>query len=82
MGKMVHVWQIKCSSCGEVFLHEFRAIDILRPHVFAELYFRCPSCGKKSFDSVTPTGKMTEEEWREEHPNGSLSDLPEYQASE
>ena len=78
MGKMVHVWEIRCSSCSNEFLHEFRATDILRPHIFASLYFTCPICGKKGFDQVKPQGKMPEEEWREKHPDMSLSDIPEY----
>lgn len=52
----------------------------MRPHIFAELYFKCPICGKKNFDQVSPRGKITEEEWREKHPDMSLSDIPEYAA--
>lgn len=78
MAKMVHVWDVKCSSCGTDFLHEFRASDIFRPHMFADLYFKCPSCGKKGFDHVTPQGKMTLEEWQQKHPDMSVSDIVEY----
>ncbi len=79
MTKMVHIWDIHCSSCGNTFQHEFRAMDILRPHVFANLYFKCPSCGKGSFDHITPIGKMDLEEWKGKHPDMGIEDLPEYE---
>ena len=78
MERMVHIWKIRCSSCSNEFLHEFRASDILRPHIFAELYFKCPICGKKAFDQVRPQGKMHEEEWREKHADMSVSDLQDH----
>jgi ribosomal protein S27AE len=78
MKQQVHIWEITCASCGEKFLHEFRAADLLRPHVFASLYFKCPKCGKGTFDHVATVGKMSIEEWEEKHPDGSVHDLPEY----
>lgn len=78
MSKMVHIWEITCSSCGKTFLHEFRAEDILRPHEFANLYFKCPSCGQRHFDLVKPTGKMSMEEWKEKHTDMGIEDIPEY----
>ncbi len=78
MTKMVHIWEVHCSSCGNNFKHEFRATDILRPHIFASLYFKCPSCGAGSFDKVTPIGKLTLDDWQKEHPDMGVGDLPEY----
>lgn len=82
MPKFVHIWEIKCSSCGNNFLHEFRALDIMRPHVFADLYFKCPECGKSGFDHVKPVGKLSLEEWKEKHPDMGIEDIPEYDAEE
>lgn len=76
---MVHVWEITCASCGGRFLHEFRASDIFRPHMFLNLYFKCPACGGRGFDKIDPKGKMTLEEWQEKHPDMGVSDLPEYE---
>lgn len=81
MAKNVHIWEITCSSCGNKFLHEFRALDIMRPHVFADLYFTCPACGKKGFDHIHMLGKMSLEEWQDKHPDHSVTDLPEYDGS-
>lgn len=82
MSKYVHIWEIECSSCRNNFLHEFKAVDILRPHMFADLYFTCPECGKKGFDHVHPMGKISLDEWEQKHPDMSTSDLPEYNGEE
>lgn len=78
MEKMVHVWQIRCSDCGQEFEHIFRARDILRPHMLTSLVFKCPSCGKNSFDPVKPMGKFTLQQWQSEHPDLDINNLPDY----
>lgn len=78
MQKYVHVWLIKCNACNRDFEHIFKAKDILRPHIFNELLFTCPSCGAKKFDLVKPEKKVTLEEWESEHPETGLKDVPDY----
>ncbi|MHB1439832.1 MAG: FmdB family zinc ribbon protein [Cuniculiplasma sp.] len=78
MEKYVHIWIVKCANCGNNFEHIFRARDILKPHIFNELLFKCPSCGARKFDLVKPLKKEQEDQWKEEHPNLRLEDLPDY----
>ena len=53
---MVHIWEVKCKYCGTQFEHIFRAGDILRPHVFNDLRFKCIKCGKVGYDPVRSIG--------------------------
>lgn len=78
MEKKVHIWKVKCKNCGETFDHIFVASDILKPHIFNELSMKCPKCGMVKFDPVSPSGKMTLQEWQTEHPDMNLSDLPDH----
>ncbi|MCL5787982.1 MAG: hypothetical protein M1581_05165 [Candidatus Thermoplasmatota archaeon] len=78
MAKMVHIWEVKCKYCGTQFEHIFRADDILRPHIFNDLRFKCIKCGKVGYDPVRSIGKMTLDEWQEKHPELNLEDLPDY----
>lgn len=78
MEKMVHVWKIKCRSCGAEFEHVFRARDVFKPHIFNSLELRCPKCGSVNFDPVTPSGKETLENWKMQHPDLNLDSLPDY----
>ncbi len=78
MEKKVHIWSIKCVSCGTVFEHVFRYTDILRPHIFNDISFKCPQCGATHMDPVKPLGKETLEDWQKQHPDLNLNDLPDY----
>ncbi|MCL4480048.1 MAG: Zn-ribbon domain-containing protein [Candidatus Thermoplasmatota archaeon] len=78
MVKYVHVWRIHCNACNSDFEHVFQARDILRPHIFNELLFTCPSCGAKKFDLVRPEKKETLEQWKADHPETDLKDVPDY----
>ena len=78
MTKMVHIWEVKCKYCCTQFEHVFRASDILRPHIFNDLRFKCIKCDKVGYDPVRSIGKMTPEEWQEKHPELKLEDLPDY----
>lgn len=82
MEKFVHIWQIKCRDCGNVFDHIFRARDILRPHIFTLLSFKCPKCGASAFDPVKSLGKLTLEDWKAQHPDLDLESLPDYSYEE
>ncbi|MGP6220460.1 hypothetical protein [Caldiplasma sukawensis] len=76
--KYVHIWEIKCKSCGAVFQHMFRARDLLRPHIFNNLLFTCPKCHNQDFDPVRSIGKIPLEKWKEENPDMDSDRLPEY----
>lgn len=78
MQKKVHIWQVQCKNCGEVFEHIFVASDILKPHIFNLLSMKCPKCGDVKFDPVKSLEKITLEEWKIQHPEINISDLPDH----
>jgi DNA-directed RNA polymerase subunit RPC12/RpoP len=82
MQKYIHIWKVHCSKCGKDFQHIFRARDMLKPHVFNDLLMKCPYCGNTSFDTVSSAGKLTEQEWKEEHPELEIDQLPDYSYSD
>lgn len=78
MEKKVHVWQVKCKNCGETFEHIFVATDLFKPHIFNELSMKCPKCGSVKFDPVQPLSKEPIEQWKMEHPDLNIADLPDH----
>lgn len=78
MEKKVHIWLVKCKFCGYEFKHIFTARDILRPHIFNDLDFTCPQCGRTGYDPVRSLGKQTLQEWQNEHPDLDIKQLPDY----
>ncbi len=73
-----HFLHSLCRKCHKEFEHIFRARDLLRPHIFNELAFKCPDCGATEFDPISPKGKYTLEEWKQMHPDLDLESLPDY----
>lgn len=43
---------VKCRACGAEFEHDLTWTDVFRPHIFNELTFKCPKCGKTEFDTL------------------------------
>lgn len=78
MEKKVHIYQVKCNKCGTEFEHIFRASDLFRPHMFTSVDFKCPSCGQTGLDQTKSIGKLTLQEWQQEHPELDINNLPDY----
>lgn len=78
MEKKVHIWKVRCKSCGEEFEHVFVASDILKPHVFNDMPMECPKCKKTTWDLVQALKKEPLEQWQQEHPDLNIKDLPDH----
>lgn len=82
MEKKVHIWEVQCKNCGETFQHVFVASDILKPHIFNQLSMRCPNCGEVKFDPIKSLEKLSLDEWKTQHPELDISNLPDHSYTE
>lgn len=76
--KKIHIWLVKCTKCGYEFEHIFHASDILRPHMFNELRFKCIKCGKSAFDPVRSLGTYDRDEFIREHPDIDINSIQDF----
>ena len=76
--KKIHIWLVKCTKCGYEFEHIVHASDILRPHMFNELRFKCIKCGKSGFDPVRLLGTYDRDEFIREHPDIDINSIQDF----
>ncbi len=76
--KKIHIWLVKCVKCGYEFEHIFHASDMLRPHIFNDLRFKCIKCGESAFDPIKSLGSFDRDQFIREHPDIDINSIHDF----
>ena len=76
--KKIHIWLVKCVKCGYEFEHICHASDMLRPHIFNDLRFKCIKCGESAFDPIKSLGSFDRDQFIREHPDIDINSIHDF----